>query len=165
MSNIKLFVSCHKEFNTLNNDIFVPMQVGAAINKNRLNNILHDDDKEPNISHKNKMYCEMTSHYYVWKHIEADYYGFLHYRRYFSFKDEHFKTNFENMIIEDHLNEDVVKKYGLDDKSVHDMIEKYDLLIPEKRPSVGSIKASYCATFMVWTLWWRPPRLPSCACS
>ena len=87
MKNIKLFVVCHKDFNTLNNNTFVPIQVGAKINGNHLEGMLHDDDKDPNISHKNKMYCEMTAHYYAWKHIDADYYGFLHYRRYFSFKD------------------------------------------------------------------------------
>jgi hypothetical protein len=31
-------------------------------------------------------YCEFTVQYWAWKNVEVDYYGFYHYRRYFSFK-------------------------------------------------------------------------------
>lgn len=51
--NIKILISCHKKFKTLNNDIFVPMQVGAALN-NKIEGILHDDDMPDNISAKIK---------------------------------------------------------------------------------------------------------------
>ena len=44
--------------------------------------MLHDDEGD-NISNKNKTYCELTAQYWAWKNMEADYYGFFHYRRYF----------------------------------------------------------------------------------
>lgn len=37
------------------------------------------------ISDKNPAYCELTVQYYAWKNVEADYYGFCHYRRFFGF--------------------------------------------------------------------------------
>jgi hypothetical protein len=37
------------------------------------------------ISEKNPAYCELTVQYYAWKNERADYYGFCHYRRFFSF--------------------------------------------------------------------------------
>ena len=48
--------------------------------------MLHDDEGE-NISDKNPMYCELTAQYWAWKNLDADYYGFCHYRRYFNFSD------------------------------------------------------------------------------
>lgn len=43
------------------------------------------DDAGEHISGKNRAYCELTVQYYAWKNVRADYYGFCHYRRYFSF--------------------------------------------------------------------------------
>ncbi|MCM1333969.1 MAG: DUF4422 domain-containing protein [Bacteroides sp.] len=45
-----------------------------------------------NISEKNRDYCELTAHYFVWKNIRADYYGFCHYRRFFCFDERIKKT-------------------------------------------------------------------------
>lgn len=61
----------------------IPIQCGSALHEN-IEGIFHDDSGE-NISAKNTEYCELTAHYYAWKNIEADYYGFCHYRRFFCF--------------------------------------------------------------------------------
>lgn len=85
--SIKIYISCHKPSQVPAGPWFYPIQVGAALSEDRMEGMLHDDVGE-NISEKNPMYCELTAQYWAWKNDEADYYGFCHYRRYFSFSPE-----------------------------------------------------------------------------
>ena len=78
--DIQLFVSCHKEFPVPNLPLLHPIHVGAALSDERIGGYLRDDSGE-NISRLNRRYCELTGQYWVWKNVEADYYGFFHYRR------------------------------------------------------------------------------------
>ena len=89
---IKIYIACHKPCHIPKNDLLFPIQVGAAISNNRLEGMLHDDEGD-NISAKNKSYCELTAQYWAWKNDEADYYGFFHYRRYFSFPQPSFRQS------------------------------------------------------------------------
>ena len=62
----------------------VPIQVGAALAKERIVDIT--DDTGDNISAKNPNYCELTAFYWMWKNClnsgeEGAYYGLFHYRR------------------------------------------------------------------------------------
>ncbi len=84
MSDIKILVAVHKEADVLKNPLLLPIQVGSALAGRRLPDMLHDDEGI-HISEKNGLYCEMTAQYWAWKNLEADYYGFFHYRRYMSF--------------------------------------------------------------------------------
>jgi hypothetical protein len=43
MDNIKILISCHKETDYVKNEILQPIQVGAALAKNRLEDMLYDD--------------------------------------------------------------------------------------------------------------------------
>ena len=79
--DIQLFVSCHKEFPVPKLPLLHPIHVGAALSDERIGGYLRDDSGE-NISRLNRRYCELTGQYWVWKNVEADYYGFFHYRRY-----------------------------------------------------------------------------------
>ena len=79
MSEIKIFMCCHKGFEIVP-PLCGPIQCGSAINP-KIDNVLYDDSGE-NISLKNREYCELTAHYFAWKNIVADYYGFCHYRRF-----------------------------------------------------------------------------------
>ena len=90
---VKILICCHKEYQLPNHDIFVPIQVGAAISDNDLG-MLRDDSVNgqncDNISSKNKTYCELTAMYWAWKNIKSiypdlQYIGLNHYRRYFAF--------------------------------------------------------------------------------
>ena len=81
MSDIKLFVCCHQQANVPKHPLLTPIQVGASIADNRFPGFLYDDVGD-NISGKNRSYCELTAQYWAWKNVEADYYGFFHYRRY-----------------------------------------------------------------------------------
>lgn len=145
-NNINIFISCHKKFNTLNNEIFKPIQVGTSLNK-PVDGIMHDNDSEDNISNKNKKYCEMTAVYYVWKNLDkfdCDYIGFFHYRRYLSFSDKAFKKTAEGYIVEKTLSNEVVEKHYLNEKAVCEMVNEYDLILPEKRLALD-IKRIYSA--------------------
>lgn len=81
MANIKLFVCCHRPEEVPAHPLLRPVQVGAALADVRFPGFLYDDGGE-NISDKNRSYCELTAQYWAWKNVQADYYGFFHYRRY-----------------------------------------------------------------------------------
>ncbi|MDR2491975.1 MAG: DUF4422 domain-containing protein, partial [Coriobacteriales bacterium] len=50
------------------------------------------DNAGDSISSRNKSFCELTMLYWAWKNQEADYYGFCHYRRVFSFRPDSLVT-------------------------------------------------------------------------
>ena len=79
--DVKLFVCCHKESKVPAHELLVPMQVGTKNANHRFPGFIYDDVGE-NMSEKNPSYCELTAHYWAWKNVLADYYGFFHYRRY-----------------------------------------------------------------------------------
>lgn len=81
MGGVKLFVCCHTPCAVPDHPLLVPVQVGAALAEERFPGFLQDDAGE-NLSHKNRSYCELTAQYWAWKNVQADYYGFFHYRRY-----------------------------------------------------------------------------------
>ena len=82
MSDIQIFVACHQpEQQVPDHPLLKPIQVGAALVEEHFPGFLHDDTGD-SISDKNRSYCELTAQYWAWKNVEADYYGFFHYRRY-----------------------------------------------------------------------------------
>lgn len=84
MSEIKIFMCCHKGFEIIP-PLCQPIQCGSVLNP-KMSGVLHDDEGE-NISLKNREYCELTAHFFAWKNIAADYYGFCHYRRFLCLKE------------------------------------------------------------------------------
>lgn len=140
--NIKIFVSCHKPSIVLKNNLIYPIQVGTALAKTKMPNMLHDNEGD-NISTKNKMYCELTAQYYAWKNIEADYYGFFHYRRYFSFANKKFRENFDGVSCQK-LNQQVIEKFGLTEENMRSLIEQYDVIAPTKA-IVVNMHMQYCS--------------------
>ena len=83
---IKILVATHKKYWMPDDLVYMPIQVGAA---------LHPalgytpDNTGENISDKNPNDCELTALYWAWKNLDADYIGLVHYRRYFTRKEEH----------------------------------------------------------------------------
>jgi lipopolysaccharide biosynthesis glycosyltransferase len=88
MSDIKIFVShrIDQDSVTIDNPLFYPVRCGAVFDKRKNSPDIPGDDTGDNISEKRMSYCELTVQYWAWKNADADYYGFCHYRRYFSFK-------------------------------------------------------------------------------
>lgn len=94
-SKIKILVCCHKPSELPQDDIFLPIHVGAAISDVNLG-VQRDDllngQACDNISSKNRSFCELTAIYWAWKNIkkiypELQYIGLNHYRRFFSFDE------------------------------------------------------------------------------
>ncbi|MBR1443325.1 MAG: DUF4422 domain-containing protein [Firmicutes bacterium] len=81
--DIKIIVATHKNYEMPNDNIYIPIQVGAE-GKKPLG--YTPDNTGDNISVKNANYCELTGLYWAWKNLNADYIGLAHYRRHFTFR-------------------------------------------------------------------------------
>ena len=127
-ANIKIF-STHtvgKESYIVKNDIFQPIRNNAALDK--VKNIPGDNIGD-NISSKGTSYCELCTQYWAWKNVEADYYGFCHYRRFFSFSDALQPTDDWSVVLRDYLNDGAVKEFRLDDVDhIRQQVEEYDAI-------------------------------------
>ncbi len=62
------------------------IQAGAALAEKDIAEI--KDDSGINISEKNRMYCEMSAVYWIWKNTAHDWIGIEHYRRHLLVKPE-----------------------------------------------------------------------------
>ncbi len=132
MSNIQILISCHKESEHPDSKILRPIQVGAANANRRFAGMLHDDDGE-NISEKNPMYCELTAQYWAWKNLDADYYGFCHYRRYFNFAPIQYPEDEWGNIIERYIDQQAARSYGFDDDTIQKLVQKYDIITTTRK--------------------------------
>ena len=105
---VKIVVTTHKEYRMPDDPMYIPMQVGAAIEKDENGDPLDlgylKDSTGDNISDRNALYCELTGLYWAWKHMDADYLGLVHYRRHFgSLKKINSKDPFDHVIKMDEL--------------------------------------------------------------
>lgn len=129
-SRIAIFVSAHKPVDLFQSGILRPVQVGSSRAAERYPWAEHDDDGD-NISDQNPLYCEITTQYWAWKNVEADYYGFCHYRRYFDFSAELHRENPWGEVMADYINARTQREYGLDDATMASVIEDYDVITTE----------------------------------
>lgn len=81
MKEIRIVVAAHKQYWVPKEKMYLPIQVGAVF-ANAETGFQRDDDGL-NISFKNPRYCELTALYWVWKNLNAEYFGLVHYRRHF----------------------------------------------------------------------------------
>ena len=124
---IRVFVSAHKPVETFDSMVFQPVQVGATRAGERFSWALHDDEGD-NISDLNPMYCELTTQYWAWKNVDAEYIGFCHYRRYFDFSETPHEENIYGEVMDDYIDVAAQCKYALDDASVRDVIKQFDVI-------------------------------------
>ena len=150
-NKISIFVVCHKPSYVLNHQLFVPIQVGAALKGERYEGMIQDDEGD-NISVRNSQYCELTAQYWAWKNYECDYYGFYHYRRYMSFEcvypvepsgkvkaGRHIRPYIELDSLQDDL-----EKYKLDESWMESQICQYDLLTVLRERINTSVYRQFC---------------------
>lgn len=132
--NIKIFIAYHKDAQRITSDILTPIHVGRAVASDETKESLKDiigDDTGDNISYKNPNYCELTALYWAWKNCDADYIGFMHYRRHFNFNEKiKYKENKWGIIDTQTIDSQYIEKYGLCDSTISSVVKKYDLLIP-----------------------------------
>ncbi|MEW9699980.1 DUF4422 domain-containing protein [Paenibacillus sp. SI8] len=131
MPNIKIF-STHipnKQSYKVKNEIFMPVMGGATTNNNQE---IQGDNIGDNISSYNPMFCELTTQYWAWKNVTADYYGFCHYRRFFSFADEKLQADDAGVAVLPSLNDKSVEKLNLDKtEKIKEIVSGYDVVLPE----------------------------------
>lgn len=107
--DIKILVATHKKYWMPDDRVYIPIQLGSAINTNLG---YSRDDSGENLSAKQPYYAELTAIYWAWKNLKAEYIGINHYRRYFSRQKHHlfsdadktkiFKFNDYNKILKDY---------------------------------------------------------------
>ena len=114
---VKLIIATHKQYENIPlNDLYLPIQVGAELNKD-IDLGYQKDNIGENISSKNDRYSELTALY--WKHVDAEYIGLVHYRRHFGGNNYHHTKDRLNWIItKDEL---------------EPMLDDYDVILPKKR--------------------------------
>lgn len=127
---IKIFASAHKPVDLFACDTIQPVQVGCSLRNDLFPWAWHDNDGE-NISDQNAMYCELSAQYWAWKNVDAEYYGFCHYRRYFNFSSKRYEENSWGEIMEPFIDASSQKKYGLDDETIKKVIDGYDVITTE----------------------------------
>lgn len=123
--DIKIFISCHKECFVPSHPLLSPVQVGADLGKSYFAGMRPDNTGE-NISSLNRRYCELTAQYWAWKNENADYYGFFHYRRYFSFANK-IKRPY---VILSQPDDATLKSHGYDQNNMENIIRSFDIIMP-----------------------------------
>ena len=83
-NDVRIIVATHKQYDMPKYGIYLPVHVGAAVNKSELG--YHKDNEGDNISELNPYFCELTGLYWAWKNLDAGYIGLVHYRRHFALK-------------------------------------------------------------------------------
>lgn len=131
---IKILICVHSNSTLPQNNIFLPVQAGAAISEKKIHipgyNFLKDNYGE-NISLKNKSFCEMTVIYWAWKNIKKifpklKYIGLNHYRRFFAFdKKRGIVDLYEKPLLD-------INNYSINSKLIIDILDKYDAIVPQK---------------------------------
>lgn len=112
--DIKIIVATHKQYKMPQDDIYLPLHVGAE-GKNSIG--FSGDNTGENISIKNPFWCELTGLYWAWKNLKCDYLGLVHYRRHFKGKT---KSN-------DKFDK-IIKRQELET-----LLKKTDIILPTKR--------------------------------
>lgn len=120
--DIKIVVATHKKSVMPSDKMYLPLHVGAA-GKFKDDGTLVDfgytrDDIGDNISDKNCYFGTQTGLYWIWKNLDADYKGLVHYRRYFVGNHINTKDMIGSVITYDQMKP---------------MLGKYKIFVPKKR--------------------------------
>lgn len=76
-----IMVAAHKSYSFPKDEGYMPVHVGKELSCTNIE--IFGDNTGDHISGLNPYFCELTGLYWVWKNVQADYYGLVHYRRYF----------------------------------------------------------------------------------
>lgn len=136
---LKIMMCCHKHFSIVP-PYCIPVQGGAKINP-PISGAVPDYGEGGGISEKNCEYCELTVQYFAWKNVEAQSYGFCHYRRFFVFND-HLPKHLAKKTID---SKEHMKYFGTT-QSMIDLIRDYDVIITSPEDMGISVKQYYATS-------------------
>lgn len=125
--DVRIFVTTHKDVALFDSNVLQPVQVGFARPRKRFFWALQDDAGET-ISDLNAMYCELTTQYWAWKNVDAAYYGFCHYRRYFDFAEDQHLENAYGEVMAKYIDWGTQERFCLDDESIKRVVKRYDVI-------------------------------------
>ena len=146
----KIIIAAHKPYAFPHDDLYLPLQVGAAGRKEILDlgtvylkdgrafgETIMRDDMDENISGRNWGYSELTGLYWAWKNLrDAETIGLVHYRRYFTVKSALFRHGHEPL------------RCILTEGELSALLLQYDILVPRKRIyAVETLYSHYDHTF------------------
>lgn len=122
-NHIFIGICYHKDSPILRTEYLVPIQVGRAVAKKILPDMLGDDTGD-NISYKNQNWSELTGLYWMWKNVIADYYGLMQYRRILNFSgtSDYRTRRFVP------IRERECKKFGWDDVKISEACASHDII-------------------------------------
>ncbi|MGN0688613.1 MAG: DUF4422 domain-containing protein [Oscillospiraceae bacterium] len=136
MNNIQIFMCCHKDYDILP-ALCLPIQCGAALNPPIKGAVA--DNTGDNISAKNREYCELTAHYFAWKNVQAEYYGFCHYRRFFC-ANESIKQPYLA------LGKKLDKRLLGDENYWSQLVPQYEMILPKSEDMGITARQHYCTS-------------------
>ena len=141
MSKSKIIVCAHKKDFVMDNELYMPLQVGKATSKVDLG--FQGDDTGDNISAKNPNYCELTGLYWAWKNLkDVDYIGLAHYRRYFDFMNGGYVS---------YKDADFSEIYGSYSNPL-EVLGDYDIILPKPSRMEASVGYDYIYAHVMLSL-------------
>ena len=141
---LKILICCHKKTVLPENELFLPIHVGAAISSENLemqrDDMLNDMPCD-NISSKNKSFCELTAMYWAWKNIKKiypniKYIGLNHYRRYFNLNKKFYDSYIRP--------EEAVSEYSIDVHKLNKILQKNKSIVSNFKVYPYSLDIDYC---------------------
>lgn len=113
---ITVIVAVHKKYRMPEEKCYLPLHVGR---EGKADIGFAGDNTGDNISGKNPYYCELTGLYWMWKNMDSDYMGLVHYRRYFAGKQgTGHGDKFDQILTE---------------REIKSLLAKNDIILPKKR--------------------------------
>ena len=139
MSDIKIFISCHKPCERAESGSVVPAMQADVVRA-----LSQGSGEDRFMAERANEYCELLTQYWAWKYSRAEYCGFGHYRRYFAFAGG-VRADGDGIVRRLSLNAETARELGLaDDDAIARAVQGYDVLapVPVQYP-VGSAYAQY----------------------
>ncbi len=116
--------------------------LGGAKIKEPLEGAVPDFGEGGSISEKNREYCELTVQYYAWKNEECDFYGFCHYRRFFSF----YEGTKRPYLVYGRLSNRNKKRLIPTEEQIEEKLAKVDVIVPRSEDVGLSVYDKYVSS-------------------
>lgn len=123
---VRFYVSAHKPVTQIDNDVIRTVQ-----QKDLVAFLRGGTEEDRFMAERANEYCELLTQYWAWKYETADYYGFGHYRRFFSFNERNDDEDVFHIVCEPFLGKKAAAKHKLDDCAfLKKEIAAYDVITP-----------------------------------